>query len=115
MRFFFIVLFLLSTNLLAAPSSTDVVNEYIGFIENPKIEKIDQIFSEKFTKELGGKEKIIELYKSFDKKKRNYQVKKISELDDTDYIQISSDKHKSTFILKKDKGTYKIDGTIESE
>lgn len=110
-----IIIFLTTTHLWAK-SSEDVVKEYTEFISNPKTEKIESLFSKKFIKNFGGKEKLNTVFINARKNiKPNYKIKKVGHKDDKEYVELSSGKHKVTYILKKEGEFYKIDGTIKAE
>lgn len=113
MRFLFIALFI--SNSLFAKSSILVMKDYLSFIKSPREKTIEQLFTKEFIKKLGGKERVLKLYQSVKKKNKNYQTKKLKSTTTFDYVQVSAGKHKTTFILKKEGGSFKIDGTMKSE
>ena len=78
--------------------------------------EIDSIFSKKFIKNIGGKEKLKKNFKSFpfDKKKFDIQLRASRHIASRYYVELKEDDHSSShgeFIVEKEEGKFKISGT----
>jgi len=122
MRFLLIMLTLLATSTLQAESDKamrELFTKYDLVMKSHKTESVDEIFTTKFLKASGGKEEFIEKVKELpkDEKKslRPTITWKKGVKDDLYYVDIkdSSTTHqRSRFIVIKEAGKLKIDGTL---
>jgi hypothetical protein len=118
---------LISFNVLATDdkSMQDLFSKYDLVMDHKKIELIDEVFTQKFIKEAGGKEELIEKIKELSpSKEKNAQKTKMSwkkglksEIYFAKVKNLSPNKSKkeseeSEFIIMKEDGKLKIDGTI---
>jgi hypothetical protein len=103
----------------------DLFSKYDLVMDHKKIELIDEVFTQKFIKEAGGKEELIEKIKELSpSKEKNAQKTKMSwkkglksEIYFAKVKNLSPNKSKkeseeSEFIIMKEDGKLKIDGTI---
>ena len=118
---------LISFNVLATDdkSMQDLFSKYDLVMDHKKIELIDEVFTQKFIKEAGGKEELIEKIKelspanakSVEKPKLTWKKGLKSEIYFATVKNPSPNKSKkenqeSEFIVMKEDGKLKIDGTI---
>lgn len=126
MRLPIIILCLLSFNLFAAAEDaaiTDLLTKYGDVMEGGKKELVSDVFTKKFLDGAGGKEEFSKDLKKLDKradlgKAMTWRKGHSSE---TWYAKFKTDpKSKAPassteFVIIKEDGKFKIDGTIESE
>lgn len=106
-------------------SMQDLFRKYDSVMDNKKIELIDEVFTQKFIKESGGKEELIEKIKELSpsaekaaaKTKMSWKKGLKSEIYFATVKDLSQNKskkenHESEFIVLKEDGKLKIDGTI---
>ncbi len=106
-------------------SMQELFSKYDSVMDHKKIELIDEVFTQKFIKEAGGKEELIEKIKDLSPKTQKSQQKtKMSwkkglknEVYFATVKNLSPNKskkenHESEFIVMKEDGKLKIDGTI---
>ncbi len=118
---------LLSFNALATDdkSMQELFSKYDSVMDHKKIELIDEVFTQKFIKEAGGKEELIEKIKelspsnekSQQKAKMSWKKGLKNEVYFATVKNLSPNKskkenHESEFIVMKEDGKLKIDGTI---
>lgn len=106
-------------------SMQDLFSKYDSVMDHKKIELIDEVFTQKFIKEAGGKEELIEKIKelspsnqkSVQKTKMSWKKGLKNEIYFATVKNLSPNKskkenHESEFIVMKEDGKLKIDGTI---
>lgn len=106
-------------------SMQELFSKYDSVMDHKKIELIDEVFTQKFIKEAGGKEELIEKIKelpmvnekSAPKTKMSWKKGLKNEIYFTKVKNLSPNKNKkesneSEFIVLKEDGKLKIDGTI---
>lgn len=106
-------------------SMQDLFSKYDSVMDHKKIELIDEVFTQKFIKEAGGKEELIEKIKelappnekSAQKTKMSWKKGLKNEIYFATVKNLSPNKskkenHESEFIVMKEDGKLKIDGTI---
>lgn len=128
MRIQLILTFILfSFNALATDdkSMQELFSKYDSVMDHKNIELIDEVFTQKFIKEAGGKEELIEKIKelapsnekSVQKTKMTWKKGLKNEIYFATVKDLSANKskkenHESEFIILKEDGKLKIDGTI---
>lgn len=136
MRLQLILLTFLFSSLASAVSDkevSEVFAKYDTIVQEHKFELVDEVFTAKFLKDVGGKEEFIQNIKEFPRE--NNKSKSLSfpskvqwkkGLRDEIYfakkVEVSNLKSNSkeaksdkSFILKKENGKLKIDGTISDD
>jgi hypothetical protein len=128
MRLLLIVLTLLSSQVFASSDKemAELFLNYDAIMLKHKVELVDDVFTEKFLKENGGKKEFVAAVKELPKdESKALKLPKLSwkkgtkdELYFVSLSEKSSDKNKvvkksgSQFIVVREKGKLKIDGTL---
>ena len=119
------ILFTFSALAINDKSMQELFSKYDSVMDQKKVQLIDEVFTQKFIKEAGGKEELIEKIKelpqakekSIQKTKMTWKKGLKSELyfatvKDVSPNKTKKDKDESEFIIMKEDGKLKIDGTI---
>lgn len=121
MRIQLILLLLFSLSAMASDekSVNDLFQKYDQVMDQKKVELVDEVFTQKFLKESGGKEEFISKVKELPKAKSirpskvSWHKGKKTEMYFARLKPVEKGKESnSQFILKKENGKLKIDGTI---
>ena len=118
-----LLLFSLPTHSSKEKELTLLFEKYQSVMTNKKIELIDDVFSSKFLKDNGGKKELIEKIRELNVDKKQPAPKLSTRkglLDEIYFIKlVPAGKNQADvsneFIIKKENGKYKIDGTMTDE
>lgn len=97
-------------------SMKELFKKYDSVIEDKKIELIDEIFTEKFIKDAGGKKELVEKIKGLSEEKNatSFTWQKSNKGDDfvAKVKRTGKKPEEANFIIKEIKGELKIDGQM---
>jgi hypothetical protein len=129
MRISLILLLLISFKLTASEDAEmkRLFEQYDQIMKHHQVELVDEVFTKKFLEDSGGKEEFITKVKELPKAKKERKIRtmlrswkkgKIGEMffakvkDDEEPSKTKDSGHESQFIVVREEGKLKIDGTI---
>jgi hypothetical protein len=119
----FLLLFSLPTHSSEEKEIEFLFEKYQSIMTNKKINLIEDVFSTKFLKDNGGKKELIEKIKELKVDKKQPRPKlglRKGLMDEIYFIKLvpagkSESSVSNEFIIKKENGKFKIDGTMTDE